>query len=243
MTRNPHVEDPIRSVAQLDEPNRRRLYDLISRAGEPVGRDEAASALGISRELAAFHLDRLVEAGLLSTEYRRRNGRSGPGAGRPAKLYRRSEGDVSVTVPTRHYDLAADVMAEALEDLGKRGLAALQPIARDRGRADAKRIAEAIEAGAVGAGPDVQLVAALRGAGYEPEVSPDGVITLRNCPYDALVVDHRDLTCGMSVAWAEGVAEAVAAPVTVEFAPAPGRCCVVFRPASSVPPDEGAFNP
>jgi predicted ArsR family transcriptional regulator len=237
------LEDPIRSVAQLDEPNRRRLYDLVSRASEPVGRDEAGTALGITRELAAFHLDRLVEAGLLSAEYRRRNGRSGPGAGRTAKLYRRSHGDVTVTIPARHYERAAGVMAEALEDLGKRGLAALQPIARERGREEASRMVGTSEIAASDGGPEVQLVDALGRAGYEPEVASDGVIRLRNCPYDALVEEHRDLTCGMSVAWAEGLAEAIAAPVAVEFVPATGRCCVVFRPTPIPGNDPGALRP
>src|SRR6185369_15049796 len=141
MVRNTRIDDPISSVALLEEPTRRRLYDLVAHAGEAVGRDEAAAATGISRELAAFHLDRLVAAGLLATEYRRLTGRTGPGAGRPAKLYRRAEGDVIVTLPTRNYDLAADVMAEALEELGKRGAEALKPVAREHGRVEASRLA------------------------------------------------------------------------------------------------------
>src|SRR5512141_2283208 len=105
MTRKPAVEDPIGAVALLQEPNRQRLYDLVVSSHEPVGRDDAAAAVGISRELAAFHLDRLVEASLLETEYRRRSGRTGPGAGRPAKFYRRGNREVAVSLPARHYDL------------------------------------------------------------------------------------------------------------------------------------------
>lgn len=221
MARNTNVRDPIRSVALLDEPNRARLYDLVARAGGPVGRDDAAEALGISRELAAFHLDRLVATGLLSAEFRRLSGRTGPGAGRPAKLYRRTEGDVIVTLPARNYDLAADVMAEALEELGARGARALRPVARERGRQVASH--------AQGQDPRASLLGALRGAGYEPEVEPDGSVMLRNCPYDALALDHRDLTCGMSAAWAEGVVDGLAAPMRVELEPAAGRCCVIFR--------------
>jgi predicted ArsR family transcriptional regulator len=226
MVRNTRIGDPIGSVALLEEPNRRRLYDLIAHAGEAVGRDEAAAALGITRELAAFHLDRLVTAGLLVTEFRRLSGRTGPGAGRPAKLYRRSEGDVIVTLPTRNYDVAADVMAEALEELGARGAKAVEPVARERGRQEARRLVE----------PGDSLLAALGGAGYEPETRPNGSILLRNCPYDALALDHRDLTCGMSAAWAEGLVEELGAPVTVELAPEPGRCCVIFNPATGSPP-------
>lgn len=229
MVRNTKIGDPIGSVALLDEPNRARLYDLVARAAEPIGRDDAAEALGISRELAAFHLDRLVQGGLLSTEFRRLSGRTGPGAGRPAKLYRRTEGDVVVTLPARNYDLAADVMAEALEELGPRGRRALQPVARERGRRVAKIVRDGM--GSAGDGDArAPLLGALRGAGYEPEVEPDGSVMLRNCPYDALALDHRDLTCGMSAAWAEGLVDGLGAPMRVELAPASGRCCVVFRP-------------
>lgn len=241
MVRNSRVDDPISSIALLDDPNRRRLYDLVAHAGEPVGRDEAAAAVGMSRELAAFHLDRLVDGGLLVPEYRRRSGRTGPGAGRPAKFYRRTEGDVIVTLPTRNYDLAADVMAEALEELGTRGLQALEPVARERGRAEAERLAIATEpladarADAEGPAPD-SLIEALRGAGYSPEEQADGAVMLRNCPYDALALDHRDLTCGMSAAWAEGLVAGLESPMQVELAPAPGRCCVVFRPPSALDP-------
>lgn len=233
MARNTKLTDPIGSIALLEEPNRRRLYDLIAHAGEPIGRDEAAAAVGITRELAAFHLDRLVTAGLLATEFRRLSGRSGPGAGRPAKLYRRTEGDVVVTLPTRNYDVAADVMAEALEELGARGAQAVEPVARERGRTEARRLAGLAHTGTQTGVVDREgpLVAALRDAGYEPEAGTDGSITLRNCPYDALAIDHRDLTCGMSAAWAEGLVEELGAPVDVELAPAPGRCCVIFRPA------------
>ena len=231
MVQNAKVADPIDAVALLQEPNRARLYDLVARAGEAVGRDEAAEAIGISRELAAFHLDRLVGAGLLSTEFRRLSGRTGPGAGRPAKLYRRTEGDVVVNLPQRHYDLAADVMAEALEGLGSRGARALQPIARDRGRQVASHLRSDGTAAPLQEGGEL-LVGALRGAGYEPQVEADGSVLLRNCPYDALALDHRDLTCGMSAAWAEGLVDGLGAPMHVELTPAPGRCCVIFRPLS-----------
>lgn len=236
MVRNARVHDPIRSVALLEDPNRRRLYDLVTGAGEPVGRDEAAAAAGISRELAAFHLDRLVDSGLLTAEYRRRSGRTGPGAGRPAKLYRRTEGDVSVTLPARNYGLAADVMAEALEGLGARGAKMLQPVARERGRAEAERLAVAVPADDGGRPAPDSLVEVLRGAGYEPEARADGSVLLQNCPYDALALDHRDLTCGMSAAWAEGLVEGLAAPMTVELAQAPGRCCVIFHPTAGPRP-------
>ena len=133
MDLNQRTGDPIEAVAQLEEPNRRRLYDLVVGSPEAVGRDAAAAALQMSRELAAFHLDRLVEVGLLDVEFRRLGGRTGPGAGRPAKLYKRTERDVSVSLPARHYERAADLMATALERAGPESTATVISIARERG--------------------------------------------------------------------------------------------------------------
>src|SRR6476646_786768 len=110
-------DDGVEAVALLGEQTRRRVYEIVARSDEPVGRDDAAAGAGISRELAAFHLDRLVAGGLLEAEYRRRNGRTGPGAGRPAKLYRRVDRDISVSLPDRRYDVAAEVFARALDGL------------------------------------------------------------------------------------------------------------------------------
>lgn len=233
MSDEPVAQDPIAAIGVLAEPNRRRLYDLVVQCGEPIGRDDAATALAMSRELAAFHLDRLVEAGLLETENRRRGGRSGPGAGRPAKLYRRAGGDIAVSLPPRRYDLAADLMATTLDGLDDQvGAAALAEVANERGSATggvARR----------SAGPRAgrrrhlaALLKALSGAGFEPEVEmASGTVHLRNCPYDALVTEHRDLTCGMNLAWAQGVVDGSGTEATVELDPAPGRCCVTFHTA------------
>jgi predicted ArsR family transcriptional regulator len=223
--------DPIESIAALAEPSRRALYDLVVERGEAVGRDDAAAALGISRELAAFHLDRLVEVGLLRTEYRRRSGRTGPGAGRPAKLYRRANRDVEVSLPPRRYDRAASLMAAALQRLGgSAGIRALAEVARERGSALGADLRRRMGRRRGRGRTITALVDLLRGAGFEPRVEPDGGLCLRNCPYDAVVAGHRDVTCEMNLAWAEGIVDGLApGAITVELAPEPGRCCLVFH--------------
>src|SRR5215213_10815912 len=94
-------EGPLAAVAALGDPLRRRLYRFVSTQDHAVSRDEAAEAVATTRSAAAFHLDRLVQDGLLETEFRRLSGRQGPGAGRPAKLYRRSHGEIAVSLPAR----------------------------------------------------------------------------------------------------------------------------------------------
>jgi predicted ArsR family transcriptional regulator len=233
----PHSIEPgddLAAIAALEEPNRRRLYELVASAHDDVGRDRAADALGISRELAAFHLDRLVEAGLLEAGYRRLSGRSGPGAGRPAKVYRRAGRELAVSIPPRRYAAIADHFAEGLSglarDVGPDAVErALAGPARERGRA------AGIEArAAAGRRPTHQrLVSALRGllarAGYEPAPTAAGGLALCNCPYRALAEAHRDLTCSTNLAWAEGLVEGLAdGRLEATFTPTAGRCCVTF---------------
>ena len=227
--------ESIGAIALLDEPTRRRLYELVAASHREIGRDEAARALGINRELAAFHLDRLADGGLLATTYRRPPGRGGPGAGRPAKLYRRVEREISVSLPDRRYDVAADVFAEGLERLAALEGAdvverAIGGAARERGRDVGVRVRDA-----AGLRPTQErrrraLLDLLGRAGYEPDVDPgSGAVSLCNCPYRTVAESHRDLTCGANLAWAEGVVEGLGgAGLDPKLAPAPGRCCVVF---------------
>src|SRR5919109_2517480 len=105
--------DPVSALSALGDATRRSAYDYVCAQGRPVGRDEVAGALGVGRTLAAYHLDRLAKDGLLSVAYKRRSGRTGPGAGRPAKLYERSEREIGVSVPPRDYGVAAQLLAHA----------------------------------------------------------------------------------------------------------------------------------
>jgi predicted ArsR family transcriptional regulator len=103
-------------VQLLTEPTRRRIYDAVRTSRDPVTRDAVAKATGVSRRLAAFHLDLLADSGLLSVDYARPPGRTGPGAGRPAKRYRAEDVDVEVSLPPRRYDIAARVLARAVAE-------------------------------------------------------------------------------------------------------------------------------
>lgn len=234
--------DVLTTLAVLAEPTRRRLYEWVVAQGEPAGRDDAAAALGIGRPLVAFHLDRLVEAGLLATEYRRRGGRSGPGAGRPAKLYRGAGTELIVSVPPRRYDVAAALLAEGLEGLegragragGSRSGGAVSP--SPLRRAAARRGARLGEAGRRRLGPRpsrrgarAALTTILADQGYAPLDGGSGEILLGNCPFAGLVDAHRDLVCGANLAIAEGILEGLATSgLAARLDPRPDRCCVVF---------------
>jgi predicted ArsR family transcriptional regulator len=230
MERMPADPRNVDAIALLAEPARRTLYDWVVAAGRPVSRDEAAAGAGVSRALAAFHLDRLVQAGLLTPEYRRLSGRTGPGAGRPAKLYARAPAEVAVSLPERSYEVAAKVFADALTELAP----SLPP---DAVTSSARALGEDVGAEArrrAGPRPGARrrreaLLTTLFERGYEPRETEDGEIRLGNCPFHALVEDHRPLVCGMNLALAEGVVAGLGDDrVEPRLDPQPGSCCVAF---------------
>jgi predicted ArsR family transcriptional regulator len=216
----------VAAVAALAEPTRRRVYDHVAGRSEPVSRDDAAAALAVPRATAAFHLDRLVADGLLDVHYERRSGRSGPGAGRPAKLYRRAECTVSVSLPERRYDLAGHLLAAALveaERTGERPGQALGKLAHDRGEQLGAGVGEQLD-------PRASVLRLLAEQGFEPR-EQGGDISLANCPFHALAREHAELVCGMNLRLLQGVLDG--APGTgwaPRLEPTAGACCVRLEP-------------
>jgi predicted ArsR family transcriptional regulator len=206
------------AVAALAEPNRRRLYDHVVRQGVPVSRDDAAAAVGLPRATVAFHLDRLVRVGLLDITYERRTGRTGPGAGRPAKLYSRSARQVAVSLPERRYDLAGELLASAVEEAARSGecpRAVLGRRAHDLGRelaAGSSDVAEVLEAN-----------------GYEPRPDGDALI-LANCPFHTLAQEHTEIVCEMNLRLLDGMLTALDTNLHARLRPAPPLCCVCLEP-------------
>jgi predicted ArsR family transcriptional regulator len=216
-------QQDLAALGLLDEPVRRELYDWVVAQAGPVGREAAARAVGVSRALATFHLDKLAAAGLLDASYRRLTGRVGPGAGRPARVYRRADRELSVSLPERRYARAADLFATALELTGDGGP---PPALTDAARRLGSKLGRASRRGS----SRTRLLKALASGGYEPSTQPDGAIRLRNCPFDALVDEHRTLVCGTNVAMATGIVEGAGVDNLVPVLDVqPGFCCVTFR--------------
>jgi predicted ArsR family transcriptional regulator len=219
------------ALAALNEPQRQRLYRHVAAQDVPVSRDDAAEALGIPRSVAAFHLEKLAELGLLDVEYRRPSGRTGPGAGRPAKLYRRAETEIVLSVPDRHYDLAALLLAEGVE-AATDGSVGVDEAVRVAARRYGKQIGtSASSVGRLSQKKRVEhLMELLTANGYEPH-AVGGTITLGNCPFHALAEEHRALICAMNLELVRGVVQAVGLDEEVaQQTPVPGRCCVSVRP-------------
>jgi predicted ArsR family transcriptional regulator len=215
---NQELDRRLTALASLGDPLRRALYHCVTSRDDGVGRDEAAATVGVARALAAYHLDKLVEAGLLDTRFERRTGRRGPGAGRTAKLYLRSAQPVEVALPARDYQTIAGLLAGAVEAEAAGGA-----------RSELVRAAHALGAEvAAEAGDDAELGPLLAGRGYEP-YQDQGVLRLRNCPFGRLAQAHRDLVCQANLAFMRGLLESLPqrGPRPV-LEPRPGRCCVAF---------------
>lgn len=213
------------AVSSLEDPVRARLYRIVAESEAPVGRDEAAAAAGIGRPLAAYHLDKLVELGLLAASYQRPAGRGGPGAGRPAKVYTRSEQEFAISVPAREYELAARLLAVAVAaDAGGPSWEALHDAAWQFG-CNLGRHAKAEAPGDAASA----LESVLRDHGFEPWRDESGTVRLRNCPFHSLAALHPELVCGMNLALMQGLVEGLeASELSPELNPPQGRCCVVI---------------
>lgn len=209
-------KEQVAAIAAISDPTRRRLFDYVSRSGRPVGRDEAASALGMARSTAAFHLDRLVAEGALTVEYRRLSGRTGPGSGRPAKLYRQVSEEIVVSIPDRRYELVGDILASAVSESARTGAAVAGVLTR-----------VATEAGRELGARAGSLEAMLEQTGFEPRSDGAGGIILTNCPFHRLAASHTDVVCTANLGLLQGAAEgACDCTHDIVLDPTEGYCCV-----------------
>jgi predicted ArsR family transcriptional regulator len=248
------ADQQLAGLAGLGDPLRRALYRYVADRGVPVSRDDAAQAAGIGRPLAAYHLDRLVADGLLQASYQRRGGRRGPGAGRPAKHYARAARQVQLSLPARDYAALAQLLAHAVEaDPSGAARAALHRAAAALGTQLGAEAADRAAPDGDPGDPDGDpggdpggVLASVRQAlarrGYEPHHDPDGAdgaggaggaggaIRLRNCPFDRVAADHRELVCGANLAMLAALTRQLGGdpPVRAVLDPRPGRCCVVL---------------
>ena len=224
------------AVSALAEPTRRSLYDYIANTGGWVSRDQAADALDLERGNAAHHLDRLASEGLLDVDYRRLSGKQGPGAGRPAKLYRRAQKEFDVALPPRDYALAGQLLAAAVDQARVDGTdldAALDEAATDEGHRIGADINARLRAGAARK-KDLRrrvVLDALVDHGYEPHLRDNGTVVLRNCPFHQLAQQHTNLICGLNLCLLSTAIDDVGdTGLEAHLEPEDDHCCVKLKP-------------
>jgi predicted ArsR family transcriptional regulator len=221
-------KNALEAVGTLADDLRRRMYLFIREQGRPVSRDEAAEVVGISRKLAAFHLDKLIERGVLKAHYARLSGRSGPGAGRPSKVYEPAELEVAVSIPSRSYDFAGRVLVSALERSPAQACDVVRDAAWEEGRALGKQASREKGLRSVSS---KKVLAILRDLlyerGYEPFVADSGELQLRNCPFRTLAQQSVEIVCGLNQAFISGVLNGFGSnELSAALDPQPGQCCV-----------------
>ncbi|HEY2960066.1 MAG TPA: helix-turn-helix domain-containing protein [Actinomycetota bacterium] len=230
----PATAQTLAMLAALDDPVRGRLYRFARRSGRPFTREEAAADAGISRKLAAFHLDKLVDAGLLEASYEPPPGRPRR-VGRAPKVYRPSHVEVRVNIPERRYDLLAELLVDAL---GREPAAvpAATGLASERGQELGDRVRQERRLGRPGAERTLSTAAeVLDGLGFETTRVHQDVLTLRNCPFQALAKRAPDLVCGINRAFIHGLVKGLGnQTVQVLLEPRPDRCCVELNAAPPI---------
>ena len=211
----------------------RRASGSSSSYDAPGTREEVAQEIGISRKLAAFHLDKLLDRGLLKSHYARPPGRSGPGAGRSAKYYEPSGREIQVSIPERRYDLAGELLAEAIQshEGDESAAATALRVARQRGRELGDRVRDAKRLRPPGAERALTIATeVLEEHGYEPYRDESGVVALKNCPFHALAQTAPDLMCSINQAFIDGMLRGFGnKSVEAVLACKPGDCCVTLR--------------
>ncbi|MYS88820.1 transcriptional regulator [Streptomyces sp. SID5464] len=227
----------IDSVSVLGEDSRRRMFAFIRRARRAVTRDEAAASVGISRKLAAFHLDKLVDAGLLRARYETPGGIRK--VGRQPKVYEPTDTQLTVSIPDRRHELLADLLLDAVltEGTDENAAQAAVRTAGQRGRQMGEAERDRTRPGRLGAERGLTACESMLDEhGYEPVRETPTHLRLRNCPFHPLAAKAPDLVCGMNHAFLTGYLDGLRiGGVQAVLAPRPGECCVRLGPDGADP--------
>lgn len=196
----------------------RQALLYVRGSAEPVTADDAAAGLEVHRSVARARLERLAGAGLLVTSFRRRSGRTGPGAGRPAKLYSAAPETRALEFPPRHLP---DLVGRLLEEIPTAGREeALRRAGEDFGR-DLARTAGLQPSRNAEEGLE-RVCAAVRSLGFQAALeSYDGdsaVIGTPTCPLRPLVTEQPEAALIDRGMWSGLVASGIdgAHPASVE---------------------------
>jgi predicted ArsR family transcriptional regulator len=220
------------AIALLADQLRQRLYRFVAAQPGPVTRDQAAAAVGISRKLAAFHLDKLTAAGLLETATPDPASRR-PGPGRAPKAYRPAAAEVAVSVPQRRYDALGEVLVQAIVADGPASSArhTAHQLARERGQGLGERVRGERRLGRLGPERALTVVGELLGVcGYAPARAPQLQLVLRNCPFRQLSRRAPELICGLNQEFLAGLLAGLQTHrIDAVLQPDPARCCVLVQ--------------
>lgn len=222
----------LKLLALLGEETRRAVYFAVRDAEGALSRKDIANQVGITVGLATFHLEKLLEAGLLTAYYQRPPGRSGPGAGRSAKYYQTADVELAVSIPPRHYRRLSALLVEGATSAGEGEDfdRAVLRVAHQHGHDDGTRLRHAHQLRRPGRARILDLVTELlHEQGYEP-YRADTTVALGNCPFRGLAQDAPELVCAINHAYLDGLVEGLGGGrvPAVLACRRPRDCCVLI---------------
>ena len=191
----------------LGDATRRGIYVTVRESTEPVTASQISEMFDIHANVARHHLDRLVSDEYLQVTRKRPSGRTGPGAGRPAKHYEPTRKNVSVQFPARRYDLLAELLLRVIERIAPDNAAEVaDEIGREYGRELAAEIGFPEDSGYDTAA--IAVASALMGVGFEVEARPDDhELVTRFCPFGESAKNHPAIVCQLDQGLVTGLLE------------------------------------
>jgi predicted ArsR family transcriptional regulator len=225
--------EAVAAIATLSDPTRAAVFEEAQAAQRPVTREAVAEAVGISRKLAAFHLDRLVAAGLLQAD-------TAPSrkVGRAPKTYRPSERHVQVSVPPRRHEPLAEILLSALTDTAGSQDSAISAVTRtasDRGHAAGAEFAGARRLGRLGPERAMTVLTDLLNQHGYLACTEQQTVRLRNCPFQPLAAENPALICALNHGFISGLIDGLEARgIDAVLRPDPAGCCVQVHRSGTV---------
>ncbi|HLT97585.1 MAG TPA: helix-turn-helix domain-containing protein [Acidimicrobiia bacterium] len=214
-------------TSALGDPTRRAIYVAVRESSEPMTTSRIAQLFDIHPNVARHHLDKLADDGWLIVSRQRASGRSGPGAGRPAKTYQASKREVSIHFAPRRYELLVDLLMRVINEIAPEGVSEIaQRVGYEYGRELAKEIGAPEDAGYTHA---IQAVAmAMTGLGFsmDPDVEGERLLTT-HCPFGDAATDHPDVVCSLDRGIVSGLAGGLGAsaePVLIPHSQPEDQC-------------------
>jgi predicted ArsR family transcriptional regulator len=196
-------------TAALGDPTRRAIFIAVRESPEPMTSAAIAELFTIHPNVARHHLDKLAADGYLQVSHRRPAGRTGPGAGRPAKCYETTEKAIDVHFPSRRPDLLVELLVRLVQRLAPDDIAAVaEDVGRQYGRELAAEVGTPEEDGYQEAVTAVAQAMSGLGFGISQDTSAaTSRLLTSHCPFGAAAAGHPDVVCSLDRGIVSGLFE------------------------------------
>lgn len=221
-------------TSALGDPTRRAVYIAIRESTGPMSTAGIAELFDIHPNVARHHLDKLAADGYLDVTHRRPNGRTGPGAGRPAKYYAVSSKQIDVHFPTHRHDVLSDMLVRIIDRIAPDNIREVaEQVGTEVGRELAGEIGSPEDTGYEGAVKAV--VRAMTGIGFGVSSDVAGQrLLMSHCPFGDTAAAHPEVVCSLDRGMVRGLMGSLEHACEPVLHPAAGsdRDCVTEVPVT-----------